>query len=679
MPRESNEATQRLMTVPREIDNPASYLPTGNEYLSIPTLNPHNGGIQSINILHMASRGLIEFCGKNRDDLFLPTLWVEGEEHDLAGKLRWDREGHWVPRFGCKESQLEIQGTVCAPVGFKGFMYVLEISRAAAGPAPANAVSTNGGAMGNAAAGHASSGNAAGAKPGQRIFVGMRGSWVESRRTIYTSKRIHARHCAWYNKWTQGLTLELRPDVGIAALAISASEELDTCIWGLGQGLANREVSCQNNGTDRINFILGKEYNLAPGERVALAFYVAVNVEGDGAGTNLFDMKRHGWEKLLAQTRAWLASHALAAPAGLSPAFARLLNLNLFFSYFYAHGRAIDTEETVLATSRSPLYYVSAAFWPRDSFLWSFPAVLMTDRVLAREMLFIGFTRHLRNAGIHSHYIDGVLLYPGFELDQLAAYLVALGEYLEATGDFDLLNEPGMARGVAVLEKALWDHKHPSEYLFDTFLDPSDDPVRYPYLTYDNVLVWRALRVLSMIHERVGLIQKSLAAEEAARRLREAIYRYCVVEEPFGRMFAWSVDLAGGFELYDDPPGSLMLLPHYGFCDGADEIYLNTARWIHSGENPYYHRDGRFPAAMSAHAPHPWPMALCNDLLALQAAGSGPLAGVVPDPLPLLLNLEMDSGIACETVDAQSGRVKTGAAFATAAGFLAFALARALR
>lgn len=648
MPRESNEATQRLMTVPREIDNPASYLPTGNEYLSIPTLSPHNGGIRSINILHMASRGLIEFCGKNHDDLFLPTLWVEGEELDLAGKLRWDREEHWVPRFGCKEGQLEIQGTVCAPVGFKGFMYVLEISRAAA-------VLAN-------------------AQPGQRIFVGMRGSWVESRRTIYTSKRIHARHYAWYNKWIQGLTLELRPDVGIAALAIGASEELDTCIWGLGQGLANREVSCQNNGTDRINFILGKEYNLAPGERVALAFYVAVNVEGDGAGTNLFDMKRRGWEKLLALTRTWLASHTLVAPT-----FARLLNLNLFFSYFYAQGRTIDTEETVLATSRSPLYYVSAAFWPRDSFLWSFPAVLMTDRALAREMLLIGFTRHLRNAGIHSHYIDGVLLYPGFELDQLAAYLVALGEYLEATGDFDLLHEPGMARGVAALEKDLWDHKHSSEYLFDTFLDPSDDPVRYPYLTYDNVLVWRALRALSMIYDWMGLIQKSLAAEEAARRLREAIYRYCVVEEPFGRMFAWSVDLAGGFELYDDPPGSLMLLPHYGFCDGADEIYLNTARWIHSGENPYYHKDGRFPAAMSAHAPHPWPMALCNDLLALQAvgAGSGPLAGVVPDPLPLLLNLEMDSGIACETVDAQSGKVKTGAAFATAAGFLAFALARA--
>ncbi|MGE5577298.1 MAG: glycoside hydrolase family 125 protein, partial [Syntrophothermus sp.] len=560
----------------------------------------------------------------------------------------------------------------------------------------------------------------------RRIFVGLRGSWVETRRTIYTSKRIHARHYAWYNKWTQGLTLELRPSVGVAALAIGASEELDTCIWGVGQGLANREVSCQNNGTDRINYILGKEYTLAPGDRVALAFYVAANIEGDGAGTNLFDMRRHGWEKLLAGTRKWLASHAIvplvhaspdsavsagagptahvqavpeahaqaglaahaqagsaaqAAPAAqVDPAgYARLANLNLFFSYFYAHGRTIDTEEMVLVTSRSPLYYVSAAFWPRDSFLWSFPAVLLTDRALAREMLIIGFGRHLRNAGIHSHYIDGVLLYPGFELDQLAAYLVALGEYLEATGDFELLNEPAMGKGVAILEKDLWEHRHPSEYLFDTFLDPSDDPVRYPYLTYDNVLVWKALRVLSVVYGRMGLLQKSIAAEEAARRVKEAVYRYCVVEGPFGKMFAWSVDLAGGFELYDDPPGSLMLLPHYGFCDGADTIYLNTARWIHSGENPYYRADVRFPAVACAHAPHPWPMALCSDLLALRAEGSGPLSRVIHDPLSLLLNAEMDNGIACETIDAQSGKVKTGAAFATAAGFLAYALARVVR
>ena len=38
----------------------------------------------------------------------------------------------------------------------------------------------------------------------------------------------------------------------------------------------------------------------------------------------------------------------------------------------------------------------------------------------------------------------------------------------------------------------------------------------------------------------------------------------------------------------------------------------------------------------------------------------------------------MDNGIACETVDRETGEAKTGAAFATVAGFIGYALYRAL-
>lgn len=112
-----------------------------------------------------------------------------------------------------------------------------------------------------------------------------------------------------------------------------------------------------------------------------------------------------------------------------------MMNENLFFSFFFASGRTLDTEELCLMTSRSPRYYVSAAYWDRDSLLWSFPAIVLTDAAYAREILMHVFTRQIRNVGQHSRYIDGTLLEPGFELDELCAPVLALEGYLVRTGD----------------------------------------------------------------------------------------------------------------------------------------------------------------------------------------------------------------------------------------------------
>ena len=86
-------------------------------------------------------------------------------------------------------------------------------------------------------------------------------------------------------------------------------------------------------------------------------------------------------------------------------------------------------------TSRSPRYYVSAAYWDRDSLLWAFPAILTVDAAYAREILTYVFTRQARNFGVHSRCIDGTMLEPGFELDELCAPVIALNRYVEQTGN----------------------------------------------------------------------------------------------------------------------------------------------------------------------------------------------------------------------------------------------------
>ena len=73
-------------------------------------------------------------------------------------------------------------------------------------------------------------------------------------------------------------------------------------------------------------------------------------------------------------------------------------------------------------TTRSPRYYVSAAFWARDAYLWSFPGILHIDPAAARECLTLGLTRYWSNLPNHALYIDGTNLYPGFELDELCSW-----------------------------------------------------------------------------------------------------------------------------------------------------------------------------------------------------------------------------------------------------------------
>lgn len=99
---------------------------------------------------------------------------------------------------------------------------------------------------------------------------------------------------------------------------------------------------------------------------------------------------------------------------------------------------------------------------------------------------------------------------------------------------------------------------------------PTDDLRTYPYLTYDNVLVWRALRALSRLYPESFA---ALAAE--AEKVREAIFEHCTAEGAQGRYFVWSTDLNGSSDVYDEPPGARC------FCcptsDFAKAIAPNTS------------------------------------------------------------------------------------------------------
>ncbi len=602
--------TKKILTLPVEVTENQKLLLSGNEKLSLPQITPA-GGITSINILHLEQNGLLEFEGCEKETLLEPLISIDEEAVALGEKMQWKFAFDWLPSFNKKDEKgLNLEGEIVIPPGFKGFYYRLRVHNESSEE--------------------------------KNVKIGWQGCWKSLNYIVFNRREIEGKRAIFFNNWTGSLVLEARSGLPLVALAMTVEPEAE---WHYDEKSGK--------------FCAFKELELKANDTFEIKLYGAVNLEADGAATTTVDLRRHGVKALKEFAETWLDSRRVKDE---DTALSSLLNRNLFFNYFFALGRSLDSEELVPVTSRSPRYYVSAAFWGRDTLLWSFPAVMMADQFTARELLLTVFKRYIKNAADHALYIKGTTLYPGFELDQLAAYFRALEHYTKTSTDFSLLEELTILEGLeALVEKALAQFD-PDTGLYSTFLDPSDDPVSYPYLTYNNVLLQRAFSYLAYLQAEMLWHHKNDFAILAAE-LQQAIYEHCTVKGPYGTIFAWAVNGRGKFSLYDNPPGSLQLMAHYGFCAYDDTIFLNTVRWIRSNNNKYYHQGCSFEEAGSLHAGNPWPLSACSDLLSCNVGA-----------VDFFSRAEMDNGFFCETIDPETGKLTTGAAFASGAGFLAYAL-----
>lgn len=585
-----------------------NYIPTGNEMISLPRINEANAAIEDFTFLHMGYKGLLDVKGTEKEPLMEPFIEVHGTDWPLE-QLEWTRLNYWIPQFRCTAGPLRVSGTLLAPTGERGFAVHIEITNISDSP--------------------------------KAVDFGLRGTWGSTLHCVNEDKVVEgSKHC-FFSMWNHNLIFDMRSGVPMFCFApmtdIPSTPEYEI------------------HGND-IHYSLKCASNLEPGDTCKANFYWGLGFEEVAAATSAKEMLRQGFDHELDRTVNWLNKRCLDLG---DQKLNELYNTNLFFCIHFSTGITLDTEELVLVTSRSPRYYVSAAYWDRDSLLWSFPAILQADPALARKMLGYVFGRQRRNLGVHSRFIDGTVLEPGFELDELMAPVLALERYIEATGDLALAHRQDVEDGIEEILEKLQERRHPSIALYETFLQPTDDERVYPYITYDNVLVWKGLRAISRLYPA----HADLA--EAAEAVREAIFDNCVHRDADGApYFAWSVDLDGRGDVYDEPPGSLQLLPFLGFCSCDDEIYCNTVKMIRSPQYKYSFSDCPIAEIGCPHAPHPWILSIANSLL----------CGRVSHCLDILQKVKMDNLIACESVDETTGECTTGEAFATCAGFLCYSL-----
>lgn len=387
------------------------------------------------------------------------------------------------------------------------------------------------------------------------------------------------------------------------------------------------------------------------------SFYIAANSDPDGASTMLIHLLRKGYEKIYSEFAAWIGRKELLFR---DEYLTRILNQNLLYNYFFAVGKDMESDRYIALTSRSPRYYVSGAFWERDSFLWSLPSIKLIDPalyiMLSRDMI----RMHSRNAGDHAHYIDGTVLYPGFELDEAASYFILIGDMDERfLGDEILVSLDTVFTRI----EAEYDD---GTGLYRTFLLPSDDPAKYPFVTIDNVLLWRGLQNYKKVLAETGETKKAQHVQRRIDGIRSGIYQYLTAEIEDKKMFVWSADENGNYRLYNDPPGNLSTMCFYGFVGQDDPLFANTIEYYYSSCYKYYFADASIKELACDHHPNtPSGLGLCASLLNPMMQKSA---------LRWLKKANMDYGLLAESMDRDSGEAKTGVGFATGAGYLALAL-----
>ena len=579
------------------------YLPTGNERVSLPKINERTAGIEDLTFLSMQHKGMIEVRGAGETPLIQPFIRIGQADIPLAD-LHWGRDRCWIPVLQAKAGSCGFGMTILTPVGERGFAVRLSLT----------------------------------AGEDVSLTWGLQGCWSGSWHCVNEDKPLDGIARCYRSGWNGSLIFDFRCGAPMFAFAPMCVQDTDD----------DFQVE---NGV--ISYTLSRREEIPSGETRELTFYWGLGFEEVAAATSAKEMLRRGWAWEYRRTASWLERRMGRMP---TPRLTEIYNTNLFFCIFYAAGITLDTEELVCATSRSTRYYVSAAYWDRDVLLWAFPAILDADAALAEQILHYVFGRQRRNLGVHSRYIDGTVLEPGFELDELVAPVIALEAYTVRTGRRSILTDSDVQRGIDQILGTLEAMAHPEIPLYETFLQPTDDEIVYPYLTYNNVLVWRALEALAQLYP-----QQHGALAARAQAVKAAIYAQCVFRDQEGRAyFAWSVDLKGRHNISDEPPGSLQLLPYYGFCGPDDPVWRGTVSMIRSSAYAYSFAGQPIAEIGCAHAPYPWLLSLCNSLLCGHAAQA----------FRELEIMEMDNGIACESVDPVSGACVTGAAFATCAGFL---------
>ena len=506
---------------------------TGNHWLALPCIDPNDGSLRALGVLHRGARAAVEVAGGPEfldgegAPLLRPALRVDGVAKPLGGVgLAWERALEWIPTFTATIDSLLVRGTLFAPHGrdadVAGAVYALAIDN-----------------RGTSAA---------------RVEVTFEGTLGHRQIRVRTPRA--ADDADVVTTAPDGVVLlEGAALPGLAAVAIAAD------------GDATVSASDQS-------FAIRQDVTVPAGGRSHAAVYLAVGPERDGARATVAVMRRRGWSELLAATRDALRSlEQTVGHEGVD----RLINSNLLFAYFYGAGRAIDDGHLYLVRTRAPWHGLGVTVREWEALSWTLPAVQLADGPLARELLLracevLGYV-----PGEGLHYFDGTMFEPGFTLEGLAAYALATDRYIRATNDDQIVEEPILAETLYLSSEDLAARRDADVPLYSTEILPSGVTAPLPYTLHGNAVVAQMLDVL-----RRTLDEETANRLEEPEAVRAAMTRHFVTDKGGKPAFATAIDLTGSTADGDDPIASAYWLPLYDAVQRDDSLYRRTVRGVGS-------------------------------------------------------------------------------------------------
>lgn len=601
--------------------HPDDVLPTGNQWISLPDIRASDGSLGTFNVLSMRHRGLLQITGEGGGPVLRPYFTASGKTLNFRDPS-WELTAYWIPTAHLTMAGLDATITWCAPPDSRAAFLRMTLTNHNSQPV--------------------------------EVTLGVKATFGAVDRVTYNPVQLRGER-----------TVGPAPWIDPAEVFSYITEDTDFAWTLLHPGSKATITAPPTSAAPAVD--ASRTKSLPPGESIESVFVLAAGIEEFSAAHNARALReqieRNGADAVIDQTAAWLSARTRTTG---KDDLDLLMNRNFLFTSLYAWGQTIDTEQLVGVTSRSPRYYVSAAYWDRDAMLWSFPGLLDTDPTMARDALEYALTAQLRNTGTHSRFIDGVVLEDGFQLDEAAAPIAALAAYVQRTDDTAFLAEHRSA--VTRLRDGLLNRFDPTTGLYSSLQDSQDEFQKLPFITYDNALVWRALTDLADLYKRLSDPASEQDMSKRAAALHDAILAHCVspsAPSAAGPIFASATD-GKNYLFTEIPPGSLLKLPALGLIPESDPTFLRTYQWLHSKNYQYSYSDQPYGLPGSYRLPFTTSWSIADELR---------LSAGRERALKILRASDWDGGIITEGVDPATARMdQAGRAFATAAGYVAHAI-----
>jgi hypothetical protein len=360
-------------------------IPTGNQWIALPDIRALDGALTTFNVVSMRDRGLLQVNGERGTPVLQPYFTVAGKPL-LFRSPSWELIEYWIPTARLTVDGMDATLTWCAPPESRAVFLRITIANRRTGPVS--------------------------------ITMGLKGSFGALDRVTYVPVELRGERTVGTAPW-------------VAPAEVFSYITHDTQFaWSLLHPGSTALVTLPPlSGAPAVD--ASRSVTLAPGESAESLFVLGVGIEEFSAAHSARALRelldRYGSEGMIERTASWCKARTRSTG---KPDLDVLMNRNFLFTDLYAWGKTIDTEQLIGVTSRSPRYYVSAAYWDRDAMLWSFPALLDIDKEMAAQALDYALTIQLRNTGTHSRFIDGVVLEDGFQLDEAVAPILALAAYV---------------------------------------------------------------------------------------------------------------------------------------------------------------------------------------------------------------------------------------------------------